>query len=314
MDNRGMRILRSALLGLAAWAAGQTAKADFLFNPTGDGGTTYTISGLGFGPGNAVAQGAIPLTVGKTFQLTFQTHLTSLTGATAPNSVPGLNSTFQITEVATFSETVTSVTTSASGTTATFALNPAGTNRANIYFNNAVTFNDAAGTGFTAGTVIATLTPTTFTSSNFTDATQGGGKPTTQFNLTGAGKNVGPGFTADQGTGSTGIGLTVDSTNNAFFQPPTGNPKLVSSITNNNLATVFDSVPPSLLFTNPVTSATFASNIGTNNGTSGPDVQFQVSGYTQSFAVVPEPGSVTLFGIGLVGVAAFARKRLALVA
>jgi len=300
----------SVLVALLGASAVPSARADFLFNPTGDGtSSTFSVTGLGFGPGNALAQASIPLTVGSSYQVYFQTHLTSLTGPNAPNAVPGLNSTFQITEVATFREVVTSITTTpGTGTTATFALAP-GSSQISIYENNAVTFSDAKGTGFTDGTLIASLKPSLFISSQFTDATQGGGLPTTKFNQVGAGNGLNA--TADQGSGSSDILSSVTSYNKAFFQPPSGNPLLVSSIANFNVSSVFDAIAPSLLFTNPTTSATFAPNIGSNNGTSGPDFQFQVSGFTQSFIPVPEPASfaMTLIGFGGAGLGSFLARR-----
>jgi len=286
-----------------------SAQADpILFNPTGDGPvSTFNITGLGFGPGNALARNAITpgagLIVGTTFQLDFQTHLTSLVGPNAPAAVPGLNSTFQITEVATFTEVVTGITTTASGTTATFALVPSASNRINIYENNAVVFNDAAGTGFTAGTVIASLNPNRLISSQFTDTTALNG--TTRFNQTGAGNNSGTGQT-NQGSGSTNLSSAVTSSLSNFFvsQP------LVSSLLNSNLSSVFDSVSPSLQFTDLTTGTTFAPRIGATNGVSGPDFQIQVAGFVQSFAV-PEPASVamTVFGLVGAGLGSFAARR-----
>jgi len=286
------------------------------FDPDGAGAANpaYSITGLGFGAGNAVAVGAIPnggsIAVGQQFQLNFQTHLTSLVGPNAPNSVPGLNSTFQITEVASYTEVVTSF--NASTGTATFAIVPNANNRANIYFNNAVVFNDAAGTGFTAGQIIMSLTPASLNGSNFTtDGT------TRAFNTTGAGKSDGSGL-AVNGTGSTSLNANVRLPYDAsFFQPPSGTPILTSSIVSSNITSFFDSVSPSLLFTNLFTNTTFTANIGAINGQSGPDIQLQVSGFTQSFdTVVPEPASVamTLIGLGGAGLGSFAVRRRRVVA
>ena len=324
MNHCGRSAVKSSLLALAVTAAGllgsvRSVSADtFQFNPSGVG-TTYSINGLGFGPGNALAVNAIPLTVGSTFQVYFQTHLTSLSGPNAPNFVPGLNGTpgaapFQITEVATLSETVTNISTTAAGTTATFHLNAGAGDQIAIYYNPAVVFNDAAGTGFTAGLKIATLSPTSFTSSNFTDQTAGGGVATQPFNTTGAGNGLTA--TSHVGAGTTGINNDVSSYNPAFFQPPTGSPTLVSSIFNSNLAAPFGAVSPSLLFTNPISSVVFAPNIGTVNGGTGPDFQLQVSGFTQSFTAVPvpEPASVTLMGLGVVGALVVVRRQRAKVA
>jgi len=310
MKRAGMALLLASALAPAANAG------PILFDPDGASATNpaYNITGLGFGAGNALAINAIPnggnVTVGTQFQITFQTHLTSLVGPNAPNFVPGLNQTFQITEVATFTEVVTSF--NATTGTATFQIVPSANNRANIYFNNAVVFNDAAGTGFTAGQVIMSLNPSSLNGSEF--QTTG---TTRQFNTTGAGNNSGTGLAAN-GSGSTSVNSNVLLPySTAFFQPPSGTPILTSSIVSSNLTSFFDAVAPSLLFTNLITNATVQPRIGAINGASGPDIQFQVSGFTQSFdTAVPEPASVamTLIGLGGVGIGSYASRRRRVVA
>jgi len=91
---------------------------------------------------------------------------------------------------------------------------------------------------------------------------------------------------------------------------------LTSSIFNSNLATPFaNGASPSFLFTNPITGVVIPANIGAVNGGTGPDVQFLVSGITQGFAaVVPEPASVTLMGLGVVGALVVVRRQRAQVA
>jgi hypothetical protein len=327
MDFRRLRTMKSAVLALSATAAcvlaaGNPARGDFNFNPSGGAFTpTFTVQGLGFGPGNVLSQGSIPITPGATTQLFFQTHLTSLTGNTAPSNVPGLNSSYYITEVGSISETVGTVTTAANGVqTVSFVLNPSPNNRISIYYTPGAwsNTNDATGTGFVTGSSveIARLTPTSFISSTYNDTTSVNGLQ--PFNQTNPPSGNDPNARANAGSGSTTINNSVPIYNTAFFQPPSGTPTLTSSIFKANLSPSFDAIPPSLQFLNPVTSAVIIPNIGPSagggvgaiNGQTGTDFQLQVSGFTQSFTVVPEPASVTLIGIGVVGVGALSfRKR-----
>ena len=80
-----------------------------LFNPTGSNATQpITIGALDLAPGNTLAVNSLPLTVGNTFQLDYQA---TLAGVIDPNggsiSPPGLNTTYQITAVASITEVVT---------------------------------------------------------------------------------------------------------------------------------------------------------------------------------------------------------------
>ena len=181
---------------------------------------------------------------------------------------------------------VSSITATSTGTTATFQLVANANNRLNIYENNAVVFNDAAGTGFTAGTVIASLTPTNLISSSFQNTVASKGFAT--FNQTGRAITTPPAWPrpvrAGRNSASPSIrspGLLPDADHHFALQL-----QLLRCV-RRGLAL--------LLFTSPNGGASFAPNVGAINGVTGPDVQFQFTGITQSFnAVVPEPSSFAL--------------------
>ena len=166
-----------------------------------------------------------------------------------------------------------------------------------------MTFNDAAGTGFTDGTKIATLTPTSFTASNFLDSHHGGRRPQREscdvqhddFGFLGNNQAAPASIRRGQrlhGHQPNAVAAPHWLQRPSFFQPPGGTPTLVASVFQSNLAAPFGSQQsPSLLFTSPITLATVAPNIGPNSpatingvlpaGTH--DLQLAVAGITQSF-------------------------------
>ena len=131
------------------------------FNPTGTPATQpISIGSFDFAPGNSLSTGALPLAVGKTIQLHYQATLADVIDSSGNAVVPpGLNTTYQITAVASFTEVVTSL--SATGAVATFALAPtqAPNSFFELYYNPAVVANNLAGTGFNVGTLILAGTP-----------------------------------------------------------------------------------------------------------------------------------------------------------
>ncbi|WP_435006769.1 PEP-CTERM sorting domain-containing protein [Tundrisphaera lichenicola] len=317
-----MSIVRTSAVRLAivtAIGAGwsSAARADFTFDADGAGGqaSAQTITGLNYGAGNALSVGAIQnggLQVGSTFQLLFQTHLSQVVNGVSSSTPTGLDSDYQITLVASFTERVTSITTIAGvGTIATFELVPTATDSIKIFFNSSKVYNNADGTGFAVGTEIASLDPS-FVGSSYTDrtalpASQGGGIK--KFNTTGSGNGLSA--TTNSGTGSTTIGAAVLSYDSNFFQPPSGNPQLLTSLVDLGVDPIFNVVSASKLFVDISNGSTHAANIGSNNGTSGPDFQLEVAGFTQSFTAVPEPASVamTLLGLGSFGFGSFVARR-----
>lgn len=334
MDIRGKRALRSSLLALAAMAVGllgsaQLANAQtFTFDPSGTGLSGIPTTGLQFAGGNALVTipggTAVPLTNGESFTLIYQTHLTGLSGLdpTQQAAFTAALGTGQITESALLTETAT-----ITGNTVTFSLTPGGTDQVNLYYNPTTVYNDGAGSGFVTtpatgyalGKLIATLTPN---ASGYESVfTNFGGTPG-PFNTTGAGLDAASGgnggtVKAVNGTGGTSFSNAVVSYNPSFFNPPSGTPTLTSSNIGSSLNSAFiTSISPSSAFTNPLTNAVLAPSIGTINGATGPDLVLRVDGFTQSFAttVVPEPASVTLMGLGVVGALIVVRRTRARVA
>jgi hypothetical protein len=321
-----MVLLAVVALGMS----GSAAQADtILFNPTGGATTgggfspgTFSINALNWGAGDALALGALangPLTAGGTFQLYVQLKLAALNlsgggGAVTPAGLNVANG-YQITEVTSLTEHVDNVT----GNAATFSLNavqnaPSGMK---IYFQDltaagAVPTNFNAGTGFNAAATGKVIYAASFTSvqSNYTDTTKSNpvANPIVPLNPTGTNY---VGTTTNQGVGGLTIVTRTTSIDPTFFVTP----GILADNFTSNLNNPFSQIPASIKFNDPTAAlgagATGPSpSVGSNNGTSGPDFLFQVSGGAESFAI-PEPASITmaLTAMGLVPLTAWQVRR-----
>jgi hypothetical protein len=295
--------LATALWLTGAVLLGSSARAEFIqFAPQGTSGSTYTIGGIDAGPGNALAVNSLPLTVGGTFQLDYQAFVPALIGTNGLDFTPtGLGSTYQLTVVGSFTEVVTSL--SSSGTIATFALAPTQSSNSffELYYNPAVVANNLAGTGFNVGTLVlaGTPAPNLPNVSVFSLSTTGGSPNTGAFDqyIT----NNYPGINTVVGSGSSTLSANITYNNPAFVGTP------ISEIAfNSSIVTPFDEVSPSAHFVGSAgTSApSVVPNLGTTNGVNGTDFQFQADG-NFSFSSVPEPSSVILASLGFLGVLCF---------
>lgn len=279
------------------------------------GGAAVPINGIDLLPGNALAQGSVPIAPGVAFQLYFQAVLGAFTFNNLPVIVPALGA-GEVTAVAGFRE----ATTAAGFPSASFGFVPGGNNFFQLFFQTPRNADDNLGTGFNDGTQILaghvvgangsfTVTPVAPTA---LDTNPGNGGDANEL----------PGGTIQTvtGTGSTRVLVQVDFINPAFFSnntPPnlfnsvTGvvNPGLFLSLdfsTTNDVP--FSSANASNQFFNG--AALFNRNIGLVNGVTGPDFQFQTDA-NGVFAVnvIPEPATLTLLGLGLLGSAAARRRQ-----
>ena len=290
----GTRLATSVWL-IGAVVFGSSARAgDIQFSPEGSGGPTYTIGGIDPGPGNALAVGSIPLSVGATFQLDYQAFVPALIGANGQDfTPPGLGSTYQLTVVGSFTEVVTGL--YANGTVATFSMAASQSNSFfELYYNSSVVANNLAGTGFNVGTLVIAGTPATNLPSEsvFSLSSSGSTEPFDQFNQSNY-----PGISTVVGSGATMLWANTTYYNPAFVGTP-----ISEMAFNFSLVTPFDEVDPSKLFVgSPGTSApSVIPNIGTINGVNGTDFQFQTDSNI-SFTSIPEPSSVILATMGMLG-------------
>jgi hypothetical protein len=241
--------------------------------------------------GSGVAKGVGPfgnlLLPGQAFQFLYQSNLSSVDGDPTAlfngldftaNGSKGAGKSFEFTMVAKLNEKVASI----NGTTATFALNgPASANKVAIYYDANANASTTGGTGFDDGTLIALLTivpgntQSTFT---VTSATSGQGSTKLNARIVEAGDFINPNFI--QIDAGQNFGINFESSLNY----PAGN-----SSTNKF------HIGGSSLFPDYTVNAN--------------DIVFKVDG-SNTFAV-PEPGTMMLLGMGMLGLVGAQRRRRA---
>jgi len=274
------------LLGLLSSSA-RAAFTDIAFNTQTNGildpvrsfdwantgsGAVYKSDGTQYTPGT-------PLAIGDTLTFTYQATLSAFInpGGTAIAGT-GLNAGYEITIVASLTETVTSFLTDGSIATAAFATT-GGT--AKIYYDTTIDANVAAGTGFEDGLKILQGTIQPGTNSTFTFI-----------------------FATGVGLGATDIEAIINPTflDTTFFLTP-GSHLPFSALHDIDFT-------GELRFP-PTDAGTLCFFCGGDNPfadvASDPAKDFLVDGGNRF--TVPEPGSLILLGSGLLGLAGFLKRK-----
>lgn len=312
---------------LALGSVSAPALAGITFDPDGAGGLA-AISGVSqfdWAPGNVLADGGNQAVVNyingagasTAFDVYGQFKLGGFRDA-ANNllAAPGLGTTYEITAILGFSESVAGVVPIGSTNIAVFNFVGTPVNFFKIFVSG-VDAVDLTGANFANGTEIlsGTIQPNGTFVSNFT-ANQAVNVALDQS----PNGNQWVGTNTVDGAGTTSVLDIVNlSADSAYFKT------LISSLTfnlqNTSQSLPYLSVDPSQNLTAANGSAV-ASNVGTKNGgvtcvtngavlctASGPDILFQTDTNSVVTGAVPEPASLALLGVGLAAFGAVARRR-----